>query len=272
MKYLLNRRVVMKEKIALVTDSTCDLPQQTLDNSIISCLPLKIIYGDKEYRDRLDIKPGEIYDKIEDKIPTTSMPGPDDIQKELLKLKDRGFTHVLAIHISSGLSSTYEISNMVGKQIEGLTVEVIDSKLISMGLGRLVLYAKELIEARKFDFNEIVNKVRAKINDVELYFVVKTLKYLIHGGRIGKVKGTIGELLNLKPIISMDSEGEYYTFKKVRSRKRSLGQLFKIVREKIKEGICYVDVMHANAEQEARELLDKIKKNWKMLRIHILVK
>ncbi|MFW6264722.1 MAG: DegV family protein [Bacillota bacterium] len=90
-------------------------------------------------------------------------------------------------------------------------------------------------------------------------FVVGTLKYLKAGGRIGKVRGTIGELLNIKPIISINEEGVYYTVDKARSRKASLNKIFKILKGKIKEGLCYVDVMHANAEEEAQSLLERFK-------------
>jgi DegV family protein with EDD domain len=250
----------MKDKIALLTDSTCDLPKKVLDRLSINFLPLKIIFKDGEYRDRVDIKPGEVYKRFEEEIPTTSMPGPDDIKEKLLELKDQDFTHIIIIHISSGLSSTYDVSRMVSKEMEGLTVDVIDSKMLSKGLGRLVLYTQELIEQQKLDFSEIINKVKEKRDEIDLFFVVKTLKYLKEGGRIGKVKGTIGQLLNIKPIISIDGEGQYYTYDRARSRKKSIKKLYKIANEKINKGLFYIDVMHADAEKEAKSLLNKFKK------------
>ncbi len=250
----------MKDKIALVTDSTCDLPGDVLRDLEIDFLPLKIIYKSGQFLDRVDINPEYIYKKFKEEIPTTSMPGPGEMKEKFMKLKEKGFTHILAIHISSGLSSTPNISKMVSKQIDDLTIEVVDSKLLSMGLGRLVLYAKSLINEGELEFKEIVKKTRKKIDEIDLHFIVKTLKYLKEGGRIGKVKGTIGQLLNIKPIISIDEDGRYYTVDKARSRKNSINKLYEIAREKIKEGMCYVDVMHADAEEEANELLDKFKK------------
>lgn len=250
----------MKSKIALVTDSTCDLPGEILKELSIEFLPLKIIYGDKEYEDRVNITPNDVYRRFDEEIPTTSMPGPSEIKNKFLNLKEKGFTHIISIHISSGLSGTYKISKMVSREIKGLTVEVIDSKMLSMGLGRLVLYAKKLIDEGKLSFEEIVNKIRKKIDDVDIYFVVKTLKYLKKGGRIGKVKGTIGELLNIKPIISIDDDGQYYTYDHSRSRKKSISKLFELAKSKIVEGICQVDVMHADAEDEAKKLMEKFKK------------
>jgi DegV family protein with EDD domain len=250
----------MSEKIAVVTDSTCDLSKETLEERGISFLPLNIIYKDSEYQDRVNISPKEVYEKFSEEIPSTSMPGPDEIKKKYLKLKEEGYTHIISIHISSGLSATYNTCKMVGKDIEGLTIETVDSKMLSMGLGRLVLYTKDLIDAGEENFKSIVEKVYEKRDNIELYFIVETLKYLKKGGRIGKVKGTIAELLNIKPIISIDEEGKYFTFDKVRSRKKSIKRLVKIAKEKINESICYVDVMHADAKEEAEQILENLKK------------
>lgn len=250
----------MSEKVAVVTDSTCDLSKKILEEREIGFLPLKIIYKDKEYRDRVNIKPQEVYENFSKEIPTTSMPGPEEIREKYLEFKEKGYTHIISIHISSGLSGTYDTCKMVSNDIEGLTVELVDSKMLSMGLGRLVLYAKDLIDGGEYNFESILDKVHEKKDNIEIYFVVETLKYLKKGGRIGKVRGTIAELLNIKPIISIDEEGQYFTFDKVRSRKKSIIRLIGIAKEKINEGICYVDVMHADAKEEAEEILEKLKK------------
>lgn len=249
----------MKEKIAIVTDSTSDLDKDILDHNNINFFPLKIIYKDAEYKDRINISPSEVYERFEAEVPTTSMPGLEEIKDLYLSLKDEGFTHIISIHISSGLSGTYNTCQMVASQLDGIKVELIDSKMLSMGLGRLVLYAKEIVDSQKYDFEEVVKKVREKIDEISLYFIVATLKYLKKGGRIGKVKGTIAEFLNIKPIISIDQEGKYYTFDQVRSRKKSIKRLLSIAQDKIKEGTCYVDVMHADAKEEANKILDKLK-------------
>ncbi len=248
----------MKKRIALITDSTCDLSGDMLKDLSIEFLPLKIIYKTDQFLDRVNINPEDVYKRFKEEVPTTSMPGPGEIKEKFIRLKEEGFTHILAVHISSGLSSTPDISKMVGQQMEDLTVEVVDSRLLSIGLGRLVLYAKNLIDEGNLDFNNIVEKTREKIADIDLHFIVKTLKYLKEGGRIGKVKGTIGELLNIKPIISIDDDGQYYTVDKARSRQSSINKLYKIAKKKITKGICCVDVMHADAGEEAKELLNRL--------------
>ncbi|WP_027340403.1 DegV family protein [Halonatronum saccharophilum] len=249
----------MEEKIALLTDSTCDLSSEILEENNIKSLPLKIVYSDKQYNDRIDIQPNEVYDSFEKEIPKTSMPTPHETKEIFLNLKEEGYTHVIAIHISSGLSGTHNMVKMISNEIEGITIEIIDSKALSMALGSQVLYAAQLIE-EGLSFDEVVEKTKAKQDDIEVFFVVKTLKYLIEGGRIGKVTGTIGEFLNLKPIISIDDEGVYYTYKKARGRKKSLNTLYKLIKNKVKDGLGSVAVMHGNAAEEASELLEKIKK------------
>ncbi len=249
----------MANKIALVTDSTCDLSADMLKDLSIKFLPLKIIYNEGQFLDRVNINPKDVYRRFMEEIPSTSMPGPGEIKDKFMELKEKGFTHILAIHISTGLSSTANISKMVSKEMDDINVEVIDSKLLSMGLGRLVLYAKNLIDEENLDFKEIVDKTKEKINDIDLNFVVKTLKYLKVGGRIGKVRGTIGELLNIKPIISINDDGEYYTVDKSRSRKSSINKLYDIAKKKIMKGKCYVDVLHADAQEEAEVLMSRFK-------------
>ncbi|MBF8437942.1 DegV family protein [Halanaerobiaceae bacterium Z-7014] len=250
----------MNEKIAIVTDSTSDLKKEDLDKYGIRSLPLKVIYKDRQYHDRVDITPSEVYESMKEEIPTTSMPSPQEIEDLYTELKNDGYTHIISIHISSGLSATYSNCRMVADQMEDIEVKVIDSKMLSMGLGRLVLYAKDLVAAEKYSFDEIVERVEAKREKIDIFFVVETLKYLKKGGRIGKVSGTIGELLNVKPIISIDEDGEYYTFTKVRGRKKSLKKMYSILKNRLEDGKEYcLDIMNAAAPDEAQELLDKFK-------------
>lgn len=252
--------IIMKEKIAVVTDSTSDLTRDDLDKFGIKSIPLKVIYSNQQFHDRVDITPAEVYESFEREIPTTSMPSPQEIMDVYNELKDEGYTHIISIHISSGLSATYSNCMMVADQIEGIEVEVIDSKMLSKGLGRLVLYANSLVEKEELSFAEIIEKVEAKKDKIEVFFVVETLKYLKKGGRIGKISGTIAEFLNIKPIIAIDDEGEYFTFEKVRGRKRSLKKMYSIIKDRLQEGREYVvDVMNAAAEEEGQGLLDRFK-------------
>jgi DegV family protein with EDD domain len=245
-------------KIAIVSDSTSDLPLETINKYNIRVLPLRVIYTDGEYRDRVDITPEEIYSRFKEEIPTTSLPSPQDTVDLLNQLKQEGYTHVIVVTISSGISGTMNMLKSITDSYEGLIFEVIDSKLLSMGAGFAIIEgAKELEKAN--DFEKTVNRIRSVLNKTKIYYVVKTLEYLKKGGRIGKVEGTIGELLNIKPIISMNEDGVYYSYKKIRGRNRSIEELFDIIKESAMDKLVNIAVAHGDAFEEAQDLFKKVK-------------
>ena len=246
-------------KIAIVTDSSCDLSEEIIKEYDIKILPLKIVYSNAEYRDRFEISPEEIYSRFDEEIPKSSLPSPEDAMELFTELVQEGYTHVLVVTISSGLSGTHNMIKVVASDFEGLKFEIIDSKALSLALGLPVLEAAKERD-KSNDFSKVVETAKAVIHKTNAFFVVGTLEYLRKGGRIGKVEGTIGDLLQIKPIISINEEGIYYTFKKIRGRKKSIKGLYDIVLERAKERLINVAIMHGNAFDEAKELLESIKK------------
>jgi DegV family protein with EDD domain len=247
----------VKEKIALLTDSACDIPQELIKKLNIKMLPLKIIYPGKEYSDRVDISPQDVYDKMPDEIPTTSMPCLGEIKSTIEKIKSEGFTHLLAVHISSGLSGTFQAVQMAANDIDNMIVKVIDTKTLSIAQGWMVLDAAKNI-GRGLSFDKVVDQLYKLKPKVQVYYVLETLEYLRRGGRIGKVAGMLGEFLHLKPIISVDEEGKYYTYCKARGRKKSIERLIQIVEDNIKDKPAYLAVMHGGARKEAEEILARL--------------
>ncbi len=247
----------MSEKIALLTDSTSDLGAEAIEKYGIKVLPLKVVYADRQYEDGIDITPEEVYATIDEENPKTSIPTPFEAQQMLARLRDEGFTHVLAVHISSGLSGTAEMVKMVSQDFKDLVVEVIDSRSLSMGLGYIILEAGRWLE-KKMSFAQIVERARNLVDRSKVFFVVGTLEYLQRGGRIGRVSATLGEFLNVKPIISINKEGVYYTYKKIRGRRRSIDELFSIAREFIEKQKCRAAVMHGACPEEAAYLVKKV--------------
>ena len=246
------------QRIALMTDSSCDLDKQFLDAFDIRVLPLAVIYRERQYRDGVDIQPEEVYARLSEEVPRTAMPSPGDAKEILEGLAGQGYTHILAIHISSGLSGTFEMVRTVSKEIQGLTVEVIDSKTLSMGLGFIVRKAASWIR-EGVDFYELVERLRILIPRVKGYFVLRSLEYLKRGGRIGLVSAAIGEILDLKPIISINESGTYYPLAKVRGRTQSLERLYQIAQEALAKRRSVVAVLQGDASQEAMNLLERIK-------------
>jgi len=248
-------------KIALVTDTTGDLPEDIVSKYNIRVLPFRIIYNDREYRDKIEISPEEVYNNLPVEVPTSSMPAMDDMEALYDKLEQEGYTHVIAIVLSTGLSGIYNGMKVVSENHPMLITHLCDSQSISLGEGALVGECGKLIEQGR-DFEYIVNEIPKIKKRIHLFFVVGTLEYLKKGGRIGKVSGSIAELLNIKPIISVDSnDGKYYTFDKVRGRKQSLNRMVDIGNNILKNNKCKIYVMHGGAQEDAEKLFEILSMN-----------
>ncbi len=248
------------EKIALITDSSCDLPIEILQKYSIITLPLRVIYGDKEYKDNIDITPEEIYRRMPGEIPKTSMASLSDAIEVFERLRKEGIKNILSINISSGLSGTFDMIKLACKDFPDLNIVAIDSQTLSMGLGFMVHEAaKMIIEGLKIE--EIKEKVISLRKKIKIYYCLPILEYLKKGGRINTVAATIGDIIDIKPIISVNDEGKYFTYAKVRGRKKSLDKLIEIAKE-VSEGYTVnMAVMHGFAEKEAlriKEILSEL--------------
>lgn len=246
------------EKIALITDSGCDLSIETLKENNINLLPLNIIYSYGEFEDKISITSEEVYKKLEIEVPSTSLPSTKKINETLERLEKEGYTHVIAITLSSGLSGTCNAIRLALEEYPNLISHVYDTKILAYPEGMIVLdVAKSIKEGKSFEsiVSELPN-IKAKIKG---YFTLNTLEYLKKGGRIGKVAGTIGEMLNLKPIIGVDDEGVYYTISKARGRKQALSKLTDILKQTLSKGKCNVFVLQGGALEEGNSYLESIR-------------
>ena len=246
------------QKIALITDSACDLDLNTLKENNINLLPLRIIYSNGDYRDRIDISPQEVYDNLEKEVPKTSLPSAQETEETLNKLEEEGYTHVICISISSGLSGSFNALRLALEDHPKLTSFVYDSKILAYPQGEIVLEVAKLIKEGK-SYEEIIKEIPEIRKRVIGYFTINTLEYLKRGGRIGRLAGTVGELLNLKPIITTDEDGVYYNVAKVRGRKQSLSKMTELLKEYLAKGKCEVAVLHAGCEDEAIKYMNSLK-------------
>lgn len=249
------------EKIAIVTDSTCGVPEEFIKEYDIKVLRLKIIYKDKEYLDGLDITPQEVYERMDEEMPTTSTPSLQQSNEIIEKLIAEGYTHVIGLFISSGLSGTMNSFRIATENYEDkIKSYVFDTKMISMAVGWCVMDVAKLIKAGK-SFDYICNEIPGMKERVTLCFSVDTLEYLIKGGRIGKVAGTIGQILNLKPIINMDEDGMYATCAKARGSKQALNKIIAIGEEALNKGKSRVAIMTGTMDEETKKLKEVFEKH-----------
>lgn len=245
------------EKIALITDSTSDVDKEMIEKYNLKVLPLRIIYKDREYLDKVTITPKEVYDNLENEIPTTSLPSINDMENLYNELEKEGYTHAIGVVISSNLSGTYNALKLVSENHPSIKSFIFDSRSLTIGEAAIVEECGELINEGK-SFEEITQRIPQMKDKITVYYVVDTLKYLIKGGRIGKVSGYIGELLNIKPVISINEDGVYYTFAKVRSKRQGINKLKTIASDALKECPCKIWVMHGGAPEDIKKLYNEI--------------
>ncbi len=247
-----------QERIAVVTDSTADLDHSLIARHGLNVLPLHIVYGEGSYRDGVDITTEEVYARLDKEVPTTSTPSPQEAVNLLTGLRDRGFTHVLAVHISGAISRTIDTVRLAAGEVTNLTTEIIDSRVISMGLGFIAVEAARLAAEGKTSFASLVARVKAMVPHSNIVCVLKTLEYFRRGGRIGAVAAAAAGVLDIKPIISM-KDGVFYSPGRVRGRKQSLEAIFDLARQAAEAGANRIAVMHGGALEEAQALLERVK-------------
>ncbi|ATD53846.1 DegV family protein [Clostridium chauvoei] len=246
------------QKIAILTDSASDLSLETLKENNIHLFPLRILYSNEEFEDKISITPEEVYNRLSTEIPTTSLPSPKTSAKVLKDLEANGYTHVIAISVSSGLSGTFNAFRLALEEHPNLTSYVYDSKIIGFPQGVLVLEAARLVKEKK-SYDEIIQELPRIRENITGYFTLDTLEYLKKGGRIGKLAGTIGQFLHLKPIITMDEHGVYHPYAKVRGRKQSLSKMIEVLKTHLDESKCKVWILQGGCMDEALLFAESVK-------------
>jgi DegV family protein with EDD domain len=252
----------MTNTTALITDSTCDLPQAMIDQYGITVIPQVVVWGDKLYRDRVDLTPEDFYQRLEkDPIwPTTTLPSPADFEKVYRDAIADGAREIVVITVSSAMSGTFQLAEQVGHKMD-IPVHVVDSKGPTMSLGWQVLAAARIRELGGTATKMI--DAAAKVRDRLVQIVcLDTLEYLHRGGRIGSATRFIGSLLDIKPLVQINHKsGLVESCGQARTRKKSIDTLVSRFFEQLTPGsLKRIAVLHGNALTEAQALADRIKK------------
>lgn len=248
------------QKIALITDSSCDLDFDTREKYKVEMLPFRIIYRDEEYLDQISISHEELYERLELEIPTTSLPDLRYAEEVLCRLKGEGYTDVVVITVSSRLSGTLNCLKLLSEDHRELKFHFFDSRTLGFPVGALVMEASKMIKSG-VKAEEIVDKLSEVKERVHAYVTLRTLEFLKKGGRIGRVAGTVGDILQLKVIISSNNEGELYPSMKCRGRKQAISKLRDIINERLEKAKCRIWVLSGAAQEEATALLNSVKEH-----------
>jgi DegV family protein with EDD domain len=218
-------------RVAVVTDSTADLPESVLQELGISVVPLNIRIGGESYEDRVSIMPDTFMQLLtsENGVPVTSAPEVGRFAKEYER-RSQDHDQIISIHISSKLSGTYSSACTARDLfINGPEIRVIDSGTASMGMGLVVKRAAEMAQAGA-SLPEIESEVHNLLSRTHLIFLVDTLEHLRRGGRIGRAAEIIGSVLQLKPLLRVE-EGIVVPQARTRTRQRAVSGLVQLIDE-----------------------------------------
>jgi DegV family protein with EDD domain len=254
--------------IGIMTDSASDTPVELIKKEGIEVVPLKIFLGDKEYKDAVEVDESMCLEYMKTDFAKTSGTPYPFVKEGFENLLNKGIREIVAINVSNNVSNGHSVFKIVveelKKEYDDLKVELIDTFSVSIGSGLLVSKAVELRE-KGFSLEDMAIELKKYVpQDLDVYYVIPTLKFLKAGGRIGKVSGTIGEVLNLKPIIMVGNDGIYHTAAKARGIKKSvrkMEELFLKITEgrEIEQAAIYTSGPESETEVYVKHLRELIK-------------
>lgn len=244
-------------KTAVVTDSTAYIPKELREKYNIHMIPLNVIFGNEVYREEIDIHSGEFYEEVRTKeLPTTSQPPIGQFVKLFERLA-KEYDAVISIHLSSGISGTYQGAVTASTMVEGIKVFPFDSEISCMVQGFYAIEAAEWA-ARGRDAEAIMKRLEEMKKSARAYFMVDDLSHLQRGGRLSSAQAFIGSLLQVKPLLHFENK-VIVPFEKIRTRKKAMKRMVDLLGEDALQGGNYQAVIiHANREEEAKEWREEL--------------
>lgn len=261
-------------RVAVVTDSTCCLPAELVEQHSIHVVPLRICIGGKAFRDNVDITPQEVYRimRRDEDLPTTSVPTPDDFFNAFASAgKEAG--GIVCITLTGLQSKTYETA-VLGKKLaeESLprtAIEVIDSRAVSGALGLTVLEAARAAE-KGADLKEVCEAAHRTMSRVNFLAMVDTLHFLARTGRIARAAAWAGAVLNMKPVLEHSTAiGETTPFARPRSKAKAVELMLQTMTERVGESTVHVLVHHADEPEEGEKLKSEVAHRFKCAELHL---
>ena len=243
--------------IRIVTDSTCDLPAETISEYGIEVVPLHINMGSETFIDGVNITKDEFYTRLPefDPAPSTAAPGPEVFVQRFETLAEEGAEAIVSIHISEALSATINSARLAAKEFTRIPVTVLDSSQLSLGMGFLVRHAAHMAKlGAKLD--EIVEKLNEMMPRTYVFAALDTLEYLRRSGRMHIAVARFGELLRLKPLVFMNG-GKPDAYR-VRTRQNAIKRLFEWM--DAHGPFEQLAVVHAGVQERAEELREEAHK------------
>lgn len=238
----------------IVTDSTCDLPAELVNEHGISVIPMYINFGEQGYQDGIEISRQEFYQRLPDSdpFPTTAAPGVDRFKEVYNRLAEEGADEILSIHVSASLSAVMDVAKTAAQEFQEIPVTVYDSNQLSLGTGYQVLAAAQGAD-QGLGIQDLLPILDDQSSRTHVIAALDTLEYLKRGGRMNAFMANLGSLLQVKPILTMHAGTP--GAERVRTKERSINRLIEMVEEF--GPIHKVALVHTNAESEAAILWQK---------------
>ena len=255
--------------IGIITDSTCDIPQDLVDQYGIIIVPQMIIWGDEQFRDRVDMQPSEFYERlvVDPQRPTSSQAGVPDFQKACDDAIGRGAKEIIILTVSSAMSGTFQMAQQAARLVK-VPVSVVDSKGPTMTLGWQVLAAARARDDWA-DMDSILSQVEMVRSRLVQLVCMDTLEYLQKGGRIGNAVKWVGGMLQVKPLISINHKtGVVEPVSLARTHKAVVEMMYKRFFAMVKgTKNLRIAVLHGNIKDEAETLADRIQTEFNPLEL-----
>ncbi len=263
----------MTYKIALVTDSTCDIPMNWIKQYDIQVVPLTIVMNEQSYTDGVDITPVEFYERLvaENIRPTTSQPSPQLFLNAFRQAAESGAEQILVVTISSAMSGTIEAARQAAAS-SPIPVTIWDGKSNSMGIGWQVMAAARAQEDGG-GLPEMLEAAKKALGSMTYYISLDTIEYLAHGGRIADAARFLNSLLRIKPLIYVKHDtGTVGAAIPSRSRRAAIEDLYKEFFRHIDTSLpMHITVLHNNALPEAKDLMERVVRDFSPKEIFISI-
>lgn len=256
------------EHIAIVTDSTADIPKTLCDKYKITVVPLTVVFGNESYKaDGVDLPIKDFYEKLKTakNLPKTIQPSPGDFILAYKKLFKK-YDEIISIHISKKMSGTVDSALIAKKEFPDKKIEVVDSQLVHMPLGFLAIEASIMAKDGS-SMEQIVDNINFLKINMKSLFVPKTLAYLQKGGRIGRAKSLIASLLEIKPILTLNY-GEVSPYKNTRRWKQAKDEIINCMKDMLPsyENLI-VSVGDMDLKEDGEDMAERIKKEFNPLEL-----
>jgi DegV family protein with EDD domain len=243
-------------KVQIITDSTCDIPEGLANELGIRVVPIYLRFGDKTFRDGVDISKDEFYSMLTSSPvhPSTSQPNPEDftgVYKEYCESTEG----IVSIHISSKISGVYNSANIAKKSLESqCPIEIIDSKFNSAGLGFVVTAAARLAQAGA-SFSEVIIEANNAVNQIGMFGMFETMKYLARSGRVNKTIAAAASVLHVMPLLTFN-DGEIVRAGLVRTINKGIDRIYDFVKNNTPIG--ELAIVHSQVAEQASQLKKRL--------------